>query len=413
MSFGGLSNLGGSVFTLKVDDEPLVAGLKKAEAAARHASNAIGNDLARGSKMATQGMLQLGYAVDDLQYGFSAIANNIPQIAMGFGAGAGLAGGIAIASTAVNQLIKHWGELSDMVKSNWSGNTTEQLAKIRDHVEKAAEAWEHLTKAHSQYETKGSKLVEEAILEEPGGAAGSAGRLAGAISNSALFNQGSTQAEKDQIKIAQAEIAAGKAKSDPGLVNRAQDRLNKIYVGMASKMLGGAAVAGEAGRIPRLQVEALVPGLGAKMREGEPEAVKRQEEFAKAAHARKEVEAKIKAADAAHLSKMEHEGATDKSFEHHKVELERRALEAEKKDLGEQIRRGEHVLTGEGKKQLQDKLLGGRAPEESKIMSVKSFADKMLTGGMNTVPQKQLDKLVDMHTTLKDIDKKLIALGLQ
>lgn len=102
--------LGSAGFTIFADAGNFFDTLGKAETAARRTGQAIGQSFGRGSN-AAMGLLQLGQAIDDVQYGFRAIVNNIPMIAMGFGAGAGIAGAVSIAAVAVNQLINHWDEL--------------------------------------------------------------------------------------------------------------------------------------------------------------------------------------------------------------------------------------------------------------------------------------------------------------
>ncbi len=115
---------------------------------------------------AGRGLSQLAYAIDDVQYGFNAIVNNIPQIVMGLGGGAGLAGAIGIAAVAINQLIKHWSELTAAMETAWTGGSYDQLLKIEEHAEAAADAYEKLAKAKNKWEEKSSKAVEEAITEE-------------------------------------------------------------------------------------------------------------------------------------------------------------------------------------------------------------------------------------------------------
>lgn len=104
------SQLGTSTFSLFVDAGNFESELAKAESTAKSASNRIGSAFGRGSS-AGMGLLYLGQAVDDLQYGFRAIANNIPQITMAMGGGAGLAGGIGIAAVAISQVVNHLDEL--------------------------------------------------------------------------------------------------------------------------------------------------------------------------------------------------------------------------------------------------------------------------------------------------------------
>ena len=81
------------------------------------------------------GLSQLAYAVDDVQYGFNAIVNNIPQIVMGLGGGAGVAGAVGIAAVAINQLIKHWSEVSALMEQAWTGGSYDQLVTLREGTE--------------------------------------------------------------------------------------------------------------------------------------------------------------------------------------------------------------------------------------------------------------------------------------
>ena len=54
-----------------------------------------------------KGILQASYAIDDLQYGLSAVVNNIPQMVLGFGGSAGVAGALGVAAVAGNLLVNN------------------------------------------------------------------------------------------------------------------------------------------------------------------------------------------------------------------------------------------------------------------------------------------------------------------
>jgi hypothetical protein len=94
---------------------------------------------------AAQALFQLGAAVDDAQYGFRGVANNIPMIVMALG-GAGLAGAVSIAVTAIYQLHTH----SDMLKEKFLGiapavNTAaDALRRYADQAKNAEKATERL-----------------------------------------------------------------------------------------------------------------------------------------------------------------------------------------------------------------------------------------------------------------------------
>lgn len=80
-----------------------------------------------------QGMLQVAYFMDDVQYGIKGILNNIPGLVIGFGGGAGLAGALSLATLAGAKLYE-W--LSD------SADKTDDLAKkMKEQSKEVAEAY--------------------------------------------------------------------------------------------------------------------------------------------------------------------------------------------------------------------------------------------------------------------------------
>ncbi len=159
---------------LKVNTAMKAQGATTAEVAAHLSSfnpklNAATQEiksLEAGSGSLGRGLGQLSYAIDDVQYGFNAIVNNIPQIVMGLGGGAGLAGALGIAAVATNQLIKHWTELTAAFEVAWTGGSYDQLVTLKERVEAATAAYEKLQKAKTQWEDKGGKKVEQGIADE-------------------------------------------------------------------------------------------------------------------------------------------------------------------------------------------------------------------------------------------------------
>ncbi len=424
MSFGGLSslgtpnsNMGGAVFTVRADVDPMIASLKKAEIAARKAADAMEKDLVRSSKRTAQGFLQLGYAVDDLQYGFGAIANNIPQIAMGFGAGAGLAGGIAIAVTGVNVLMKSWGYLSDALQANWSGGSLEQLQNLRKRAEEAAEGFKKLAEIPTKAAGAQAKYTEEAITEA------GVEKVRKAVAEALTVSPQGEQMTFEEQRLASGKMSAfeemragvmgGGANPAEYYREKAAQRIADVNRKEAERLIYESTLPDEKGRLAKQRLHGL-GGLPPDVTNAlNPESAKRQSDFEKAADARKQVEAKIKAADAAHLGRMEKEGDVDEKLQAHKKRLAMAALGDDKRLVEEIVKRGEHELTPEGKKQLQDAILKTKAPTSSHMLSAKAASDKLLIDSLNKVPERQLKTLVGMHATLKNIDAKMRALGLQ
>lgn len=114
------------------------------QGAARSAGSA-GNAARRTGQDAGQsamGMLMLSQAIDDVQYGFKGIVNNIAPMVMAFGGSAGLAGALTIAAVGVNQLTKQWDQLNgvqDRARIN-ARNTAEYLKQNADAMKAASAA---------------------------------------------------------------------------------------------------------------------------------------------------------------------------------------------------------------------------------------------------------------------------------
>lgn len=126
----------------------------------------MGEGLSGGGSRGAQALYQLGAAVDDLQYGFRGILNNIPQIVMAFGS-AGLAGAVSIAVTAVYQLYSHWDDLMEIMGKGRVLSEAEAMKKLADQTSRSATEQERLTKAKRQESTIASQgSARPKILEE-------------------------------------------------------------------------------------------------------------------------------------------------------------------------------------------------------------------------------------------------------
>lgn len=72
--------------------------------------------LTDAQKRSRTGLTQLSYAIDDMQYGFQGVMNNVQAMAVGFGLSGGLVFAITIATTAIGQFIKHLKETQKEAK---------------------------------------------------------------------------------------------------------------------------------------------------------------------------------------------------------------------------------------------------------------------------------------------------------
>ncbi len=147
-------------------EETTVAERSMATALANFRPQAMGASTAmvtmQGStRSSALGFLYLSQAIEDAQYGFSAIVNNIPLIVMGMGGGPGIAGAVSIAAVAVNLLINHWKDLMSAFQTPFERQAVEALERLKERAKEAAEAFERLAKAPTEMEAKGVKKFEE------------------------------------------------------------------------------------------------------------------------------------------------------------------------------------------------------------------------------------------------------------
>ncbi len=132
------------------------------------------------------GFLYLSQAIEDAQYGFSAIVNNIPLIVMGMGGSAGIAGAASIAAVAINQLLKHTGDLTEALASRVFGENAKDLQDIADRAKKGADAFKDMADALASVAKERGAAFKGSTIEAGGGAKGMASSVAGAMAEGGM-----------------------------------------------------------------------------------------------------------------------------------------------------------------------------------------------------------------------------------
>lgn len=168
------------------------------------------DDVATAKKRAF-GFVLITQAVEDMQYGFNAVVNNIPGIVMAFGGSGGLAGGLALASVAVNQLINNWSYLKDQLGVGGTLTEAEAMNKLAEATSRTAEETLKLAKYKEREATAaamaGSKTkAEESQAEGVKKAFGEAGY--GAV------KKGLTESARDILTRTDAGARDAKAAAD-------------------------------------------------------------------------------------------------------------------------------------------------------------------------------------------------------
>jgi hypothetical protein len=138
------------------------ASLAAYESAAR--SSAGGRNLGHAA-------LEAGRALEDLNYGLIGVMNNIPQLAMALGAGAGLTGVIGILGAAVLFLSRHWDGLMERLGMGASpvANATEEMEKLAEATRRTADEearYQQLKRARDAGQSQAAALSPDQQAQE-------------------------------------------------------------------------------------------------------------------------------------------------------------------------------------------------------------------------------------------------------
>lgn len=193
-----------------------------------------------------QGILQLAYFIDDLQYGMRGIMNNIPQVVQALGLGAGLAGVAGIAAVAVGTLVEKHPEWFE-----WSKKVKETLKELTDAIKAEEEAIKRQKEQVDKLGESTSKRIEDILkLKE---ATESLKEAEAQLAEDRKNAKATEEADKNVGAMATEELAKQKEViksviTDAGLQKQVRDELAK-QVERSIPEIGGEQVDKESRRI--------------------------------------------------------------------------------------------------------------------------------------------------------------------
>lgn len=234
---------------------------------------------AAGGGGLTTAIGQIGYAVDDLQYGFRGIANNIQPILTSIPGLAGLAGPISIAAIAAFQFYEHWDKILGLFGLGVPQPALTGLELLTANIKKASDEMEELKKKTNLewYELKRLKELQEKIpkltkeaeqqkaVDEAGKSTSDAEKEAGAGFAKAVAESGGARS------ISEIQGAIADQKDAKGLVYNTVTG-NMTTPEVAARDMTAAALKGD--RVARDAIKAALAknsSLGAKIDEFSPE----------------------------------------------------------------------------------------------------------------------------------------------
>ena len=146
---------------------------------------------AAGTRNMGQAALEASRGLEDLQYGIGGVVNNIPSLVMAFGGGAGLTAAISLGAVAINQLVKHSGDLI-----NQFGEAGRQAKAFTGNVKDMGEGFRvHLNTSLE----KTKDLLNDAKIEL---------RDFGKVAREIRITEASLEVDAQQSRLRRAEVFA-------------------------------------------------------------------------------------------------------------------------------------------------------------------------------------------------------------
>jgi hypothetical protein len=391
-------------------------------------------------------LMVLGQIADDAQYGFRAIVNQIPMAVAAFGGSMGLAGGLALAGVAVNQLLMHWNNLTQALGSPVALTAAQQMEELGKKTSKTADEMERLSRYQREQKTitdqsarrpgkEGdiTKQVAEQIGEFPGGADELRTRL-----RRRLLEQMPKITDEEIAKETgedSAMAAFGKhqgtdvAGARRAAIARIEQRRRERAIESANNMLANAETGpGQLGQNARRRIGELLPGEEGEMfRDPEKAARDRQQRAWEAQGARysREFDKRKREKDEEYRQGLI-ESAKDDAEENDKnwlsqmnkkIDRSERLTQGERSELKklnpDMLEKNDDMERKEVKEeeQLKDQagdlswrlrgLLMKGAPQSNSFSDLNSYEGSIRAKS----GEDQLRKLNDIHETLEKIDE--------
>lgn len=221
----------------------------------------------KSAQAAGMGLLNLAYAIDDVQYGLRGVMNNLPSVVAAFGGSAGLGAAAMIGAVAIQTLMDKFPELLKYFEKTTEkvGNLADPLNKFKENLEQIKNRVEELSKA--EYDEAGAvgellrlrkqqEILEEQIADRKKNQAAaekiakSEGKTADALKadKATAFNQAITEAGfgKQVTEELQKNILdeMKKGVTDDSI----KDLVKKMYAGEINQVIASSTVKTDEGK---------------------------------------------------------------------------------------------------------------------------------------------------------------------
>ncbi|MHC5541025.1 hypothetical protein ACYOEI_22615, partial [Singulisphaera rosea] len=135
--------------------------------ASKNAANAANKGVGASTANVGRAALEASRAIEDMQYGFAGVVNNIPGVVTAFGGSMGMTAAISLCSIGVNQLINHYDDLLGVFSSKEPFRlATAGLDEIKKRIEELEKKEVKLSIDQTEIDAARAKLKEMATTEQ-------------------------------------------------------------------------------------------------------------------------------------------------------------------------------------------------------------------------------------------------------
>jgi hypothetical protein len=248
------------------------------------AAKQMGRSAREAGMTGAMGLMVLSQTIDDAQYGFRSIVNNIPQMGMALGSMLGMSlessmklGAVAgIAAVGVNLLITHWDKLTKLMGLDSVKTEAEQMEALEKNTARTADETERL----NRYKKEQAE-IEQMLKGRPSGEKRTADAVQHALDEADPLKVQGTLAshmrpemtpdqrteiqrrERDARSMAQSygagsDIAKEAVATRDEVARKINESLNAEALSAASKLMARAKHAGPEGDQARQQLKNIV-----------------------------------------------------------------------------------------------------------------------------------------------------------
>lgn len=404
--------LASAYVSVSIDTSALDAGFKRVEASSRQAVGSLERVATAGKSLGSfnaSGLLQLSYVLDDLQYGFRAIVNNIPGVVTGLGTAAGLgaatsasiAGAAGIAAVALSQLITHFDVLTGKFENSKTAEEAERMQRLADQTERANRAARQIAEAPTALQEEATQGVMALLKEAPGAMVEEAIKASLAAEGGGLAQPALENMKRLEARLRMGDMDEVMLGTLRDLEKQQRDNQFKMSQELLGSLPTDPAARARVAAMAEKQPGLFPPNFAAQLREFSPENMAKQ--AAEGDKALEEAEAMGDRARKATERRRKHDLMTEKIAADMGKDIERENKNIQRRKIDD-LEEHRHQLL-RIKKEMAEEFKSG--PMAQIFGGTHEFVNAMQTNALNSIPKAQLEEAKKLNGKIDKLTEEI------